>query len=92
MKPDGNPPRLHGKGPDSPAPATAGQRPVGSPPRNQSAAVPRLAPGLTRLLSRWQKRYCSRRALARLEAWQLQDIGVSRCHAAREAAKPFWRA
>ena len=40
----------------------------------------------------WQDRATQRRNLTELDDWQLKDIGISRCDAAREAAKPFWRA
>ena len=40
----------------------------------------------------WQDRANQRRDLMVLDDWQLEDIGISRCDAAREAAKPFWRA
>ncbi|MEL6618690.1 MAG: DUF1127 domain-containing protein [Pseudomonadota bacterium] len=51
-----------------------------------------VAPGhaarfsLTQALAVWR----SRRALARLDARALNDIGVSADRAAREAAKPVW--
>ena len=40
----------------------------------------------------WQARARQRRSLATLDAHMLHDIGVSRMDAAREAAKPFWKA
>ncbi len=40
----------------------------------------------------WQDRANQRRDLMELDDWQLEDIGLSRSAAAREAAKPFWRA
>lgn len=39
----------------------------------------------------WQQRARQRRQLAGLDDWQLEDIGISRAEAQREAAKPFWR-
>ena len=41
----------------------------------------------------WQafERQRQRRALLRLDDHMLKDIGISRCDAEREAAKPFWR-
>ncbi len=39
----------------------------------------------------WYQRARQRRALARLEDWQLDDIDISREQAQREAAKPFWQ-
>ena len=43
-------------------------------------------------LRHWQARAAQRAQLAALENHRLKDIGVSRAAAAREAAKPFWRA
>lgn len=42
-------------------------------------------------LARYRQCYRSRQHLAGLRDWQLEDIGLSRQQAAREAAKPFWR-
>jgi uncharacterized protein YjiS (DUF1127 family) len=39
----------------------------------------------------WQDRCRSRRTLRQLDDWLLQDVGLSRAVAAREARKPFWR-
>jgi uncharacterized protein YjiS (DUF1127 family) len=38
-----------------------------------------------------RERSRQRRALGRLDERLLRDIGVTRCDAAREAGKPFWR-
>ncbi|WP_299045638.1 DUF1127 domain-containing protein [uncultured Tateyamaria sp.] len=46
----------------------------------------RRLPGLDTLFSVWK----SRRALARLDARALDDIGVDARRAARESAKPIW--
>ena len=43
------------------------------------------------MLEVWQARAAQRRALRQLEPFQLDDIGVSRAEALREADKPFWR-
>ena len=48
--------------------------------------TPRRLPSLRTLLSVWK----SRRALARLDAHALDDIGVDANRAARESAKPIW--
>jgi uncharacterized protein YjiS (DUF1127 family) len=40
----------------------------------------------------WRQRARSRNDLADLSDQSLQDIGVSRCTANFEAAKPFWMA
>lgn len=45
--------------------------------------------GLFRL---WHCRQSTRRQLARLNAWELADIGCDPLLAEREAAKPFWMA
>lgn len=47
--------------------------------------LPRI-PGLFTLVALWQ----SRRALARLDASRLDDIGVSPETASHEAQRPFW--
>ncbi|MCK6449575.1 MAG: DUF1127 domain-containing protein [Alphaproteobacteria bacterium] len=44
------------------------------------------------LLLTWQERAIQRRALAQMDDRALADIGVARCAALSEAAKPFWRA
>jgi len=44
------------------------------------------------LLLTWQERAMQRYALASLDARMLDDIGLARADARREAAKPFWRA
>lgn len=41
-------------------------------------------------LARWIAVMRQRRALARLSDAQLNDLGLSREDAAREAARPFW--
>ncbi len=40
----------------------------------------------------WFTRHCTRKALARLDASDLNDIGLNRAAAATEARKPFWKA
>jgi len=40
----------------------------------------------------WHQRARQRRQLARLDDALLKDIGLTRCDAETEAAKPFWRA
>lgn len=44
------------------------------------------------LLLAWQDRAESRSRLAALEDCHLNDLGIDRAVARREAAKPFWRA
>ncbi len=41
-------------------------------------------------LNRWHERARQRRQLARLDAHQLRDIGISREQALAEARRPFW--
>ncbi|KPP93671.1 MAG: putative conserved small protein [Rhodobacteraceae bacterium HLUCCA08] len=41
---------------------------------------------LARMLGVWHQRRC----LARLDAAQLADIGITPAEAARESARPFW--
>jgi uncharacterized protein YjiS (DUF1127 family) len=43
------------------------------------------------VLRTWQYRHRGRRALWHMEERLLQDIGLSRATAIREASKPFWR-
>jgi uncharacterized protein YjiS (DUF1127 family) len=40
----------------------------------------------------WQHRLTLRQALTRMEPYLLDDMGISPEDAAREAAKPFWKA
>jgi uncharacterized protein YjiS (DUF1127 family) len=42
-------------------------------------------------LATWQQRYELRRHLLTLDDHLLEDIGLDRAAAAREAAKPFWK-
>jgi uncharacterized protein YjiS (DUF1127 family) len=49
---------------------------------------------ITVVLGAWRRRYRYRRELRRLissGAHLIEDIGLSRAHAEREVAKPFWR-
>ena len=47
---------------------------------------------LFNLLVAWQQRSTMRRDLAAMPDHLLKDMGITRSDAAREAAKPFWRA
>ena len=40
----------------------------------------------------WQMRARERARLAEMESYRLDDMGISRGQARREAAKPFWQA
>ncbi len=44
------------------------------------------------LLIVWQERLRERQALAEMESYRLDDMGIGREAARREAAKSFWRA
>ena len=43
-------------------------------------------------MATWLRRARTRRQLAAMDNWMLQDIGISRSAALYEASKPFWRA
>lgn len=47
--------------------------------------------GLLATIVAWQRRYELRRHLLEMDDRLLDDIGLSRAMARREAAKPFWR-
>jgi uncharacterized protein YjiS (DUF1127 family) len=74
---------------------------VGHPLRSASSTQvfgrgwlpPRLAE-IRAVLRAWRRRYRYPRELARLMSsgpHLIEDIGLSRTHADREVAKPFWR-
>jgi uncharacterized protein YjiS (DUF1127 family) len=46
---------------------------------------------LSHHLALWRRRQRERRSLLTLSDFELQDIGITRSDAQREAAKPFWR-
>jgi len=52
----------------------------------------RRSAGLRRLARLWLGRRRQRLALRELEPRLLDDVGLTPAQAAREAAKPFWRA
>ena len=54
------------------------------------AAVSAIAAVVARLTD-WAQRHRQRRALARLDADLLRDVGLTRADALRESGKPFWR-
>ena len=58
---------------------------------NRLPLLSRLALRLARAAYLWQHRARSRRALMRLEAHELADIGLTRREARAEAAKWVWR-
>jgi|GEM_PF-6759079 len=57
-----------------------------------ATALPAQRPSLRALLSCWMARREERLQLAALSSELLDDIGITRADARREAAKPFWRA
>jgi uncharacterized protein YjiS (DUF1127 family) len=59
--------------------------PAGLPP------LSRLLVAVALDLARWDDRRRSRRALARLDAHLLRDIGLTAEALAEEIDKPFWR-
>ncbi|PLX62503.1 DUF1127 domain-containing protein [Sedimenticola selenatireducens] len=61
--------------------------------RNLIAHQPRRHPHrrLGELITIWYQRQQQRRVLLQLNDRMLSDIGISRCEAEQEAAKPFWR-
>lgn len=52
---------------------------------------PRLGRRIWATLARWRARPSQRRALAKLDADLLRDIGITHSQAKREADKPFWK-
>ncbi|MEM1350831.1 MAG: DUF1127 domain-containing protein [Pseudomonadota bacterium] len=42
-------------------------------------------------VSKWASRRRTRQALAQLDIWQLDDVGLTPKQAHREASKEFWR-
>lgn len=52
----------------------------------------RLTLGFALTVVAWQDRLRTRRALSRLEAHRLADIGLDADYVASEINKPFWRA
>lgn len=41
-------------------------------------------------VSKWATRHRTRRTLAQLDKWQLDDVGLTAAQAHREASKLFW--
>ncbi|HEU0221497.1 MAG TPA: DUF1127 domain-containing protein [Paracoccaceae bacterium] len=59
--------------------------------RARLPALADIALRLAVMFATWSDRAKSRRDLAEMDDTRLQDIGISRLEAYREAAKPFWR-
>jgi uncharacterized protein YjiS (DUF1127 family) len=53
-------------------------------------AIKPLASGQMPVMRLWWQRFSSRRALRKLDARLLGDIGIDPAVAAREVNKPFW--
>jgi uncharacterized protein YjiS (DUF1127 family) len=53
--------------------------------------LPPIVPGFIEIIAIWIVRHRQRHALAELDEHLLDDVGLSREQASREAAKPFWR-
>ncbi len=53
--------------------------------------LPRRGRNFWATLARWHERASQRRALAKLDADLLRDIGITHRRAKREAEKPFWK-
>jgi len=51
----------------------------------------KIASDLPQIITSWLARARQRRQLARLDAAQLNDIGLARVEAMAEASKPFWQ-
>jgi uncharacterized protein YjiS (DUF1127 family) len=62
----------------------------GTKPRRETTAGP--IERVLATLKQWRQRTRSRRELARLDDYQLGDIGVSRSQAQFESGKRFWQA
>lgn len=43
------------------------------------------------VVTKWDRRYRTRKALTKLDPHTLQDIGITSTAAQDEAGKPFWR-
>lgn len=62
-------------------------------PANDNGAAgvaPANAPWAMRF-AKWRRRARSRAVLARFDARELRDLGLTPAEAAQECAKPFWR-
>ncbi len=54
-------------------------------------AGPGMTLALTTFVTLWRQRMRARRALSRLDAHLLRDIGLDPMTAEREATRPFWQ-
>lgn len=53
--------------------------------------VAQIAVTFAILVTKWATRRRTRLALAKLEPWQLNDVGLTRDEAYAEASRVFWR-
>ena len=53
--------------------------------------IARLAVKFAVLVATWATRRQTRRALTRLEPWQLRDVGLTPAQALDESRRVFWR-
>ncbi|MFD2739354.1 DUF1127 domain-containing protein [Sulfitobacter aestuarii] len=60
--------------------------------RRSLPVAARLAVRFAGIASLWTTRHRSRRALGKLEPWQLEDVGLTPGQAVRESARVFWKA
>ncbi|MCP4297863.1 MAG: DUF1127 domain-containing protein [Proteobacteria bacterium] len=42
-------------------------------------------------VSKWGHNYCTRRALAEVESYLLEDMGLTKSDVDKEVGKPFWK-
>lgn len=58
--------------------------------RQQLPLLASVAVQVAVVLTRWEARRRTRKQLAKLEAYQLDDIGLTPFQAKTESQKPFW--
>ncbi|OED36411.1 hypothetical protein AB833_27755 [Chromatiales bacterium (ex Bugula neritina AB1)] len=59
--------------------------------RLQAGAIEQIYQRVKLTLDKWNQNYQTRKELPCLEDYQLDDIGIDRQQALREAGKPFWQ-
>ena len=76
----------------SPAHEVITQKPLYSaiPPLELRPSISSFTGGLFDRIDSWKRRRAQRKTLASLDDRLLDDIGIARHDAAKEAAKPFW--
>ena len=58
---------------------------------NRLPAIAKVAVRFAALVTEWDRRARTRKALVLLEDWQLEDIGKTYEEARRESSKYFWQ-